>query len=90
MSIKIHLHKTQRTLTNGLEIIEAQGSTVGECLNQLVRQFPGLGEKLFVKKGKLHNHVEIYVNLETAYPDELAKVVKDGDDIHVTMMLAGG
>jgi molybdopterin converting factor small subunit len=90
MSVKVHLHKTQRDLTNGLEMIETEGTTVGECLNQLVRQFPGLKEKLFEKNGKLHNYVEIYLNLESAYPDELARAVKDGDDIHVTVMLAGG
>ena len=36
------------------------------------------------------NIVEVYVNLESAYPDELAKQVKDGDEIHLTYMLAGG
>lgn len=90
MSIKVHLHKTQRGLTNGLEVIETEGATVGACLNQLVGRYPGLKEKLFQPNGKLHNYVEIYLNLETAYPDELAKTVKDGDDIHVTVMLAGG
>ncbi len=90
MSVKIHLHKTLQLLTMGMEIVEAEGGTVGACLSNLVRQFPGLEEKLFDKKGKLLNTIEIYLNLQTAYPDELAKSVKDGDDIHITMMLAGG
>jgi molybdopterin converting factor small subunit len=90
MSINVHLHKTLQSLTNNLEIIETEGKTIGECLDHLIRRFPALEEKLFAKKGTLHNFVEIYLNLETAYPDELAKAVKDGDDIHVTLMLAGG
>jgi molybdopterin converting factor small subunit len=90
MSIKVHLHKTLQCLTNNLEIIETEGKTVGECFDHLISRFPDLREKLFDKKGKLLNHVEIYLNLETAYPDELAKPVKDGDDIHVIMMLSGG
>jgi hypothetical protein len=45
---------------------------------------------LFDKKGKLRNIVEIYVNHESAYPDELKKTVRDGDEIHLTFMLAGG
>lgn len=90
MSIKVHLHKTLRSLTNDLEVIETEGKTVGECFNHLISRFPALREKLFDQKGKLHNHVEIYLNLETAYPDELAKAVKDGDTIHITIMLAGG
>jgi hypothetical protein len=30
------------------------------------------------------------MNLQSAYPNELAKPVKDGDEIHVTLLLAGG
>jgi len=57
---------------------------VGDCLDNLVRQFPVKGEALFDKKGKLARVIEIYVNSKRAYPDELAKPVKDGDNIHIT------
>jgi molybdopterin converting factor small subunit len=87
---KIHIHKTHRQFTNGLEVVEVQGSTVGECLKDLMRQHPGMEKSIFTKNGKLNPVVEIYVNAESAYPDELAKRVKDGDDIHITLMLAGG
>jgi hypothetical protein len=49
-----------------------------------------LESALFDKRGKLNNIVEIYLNLQSAYPDELARQVKDGDEIHVTLMLSGG
>jgi len=90
MSIKINIHKTHRQFTNGLDIVELDGNTVGACLDNLVKQFPGMGNVLFNKKGKLVNVIEIYVNLKSAYPDELARQVKDGDDIHITLMIAGG
>ena len=90
MSVKTHIHKTHRQFTNGLEVVEVDGSTVGECLNHLVGRFPGMEKELFDKKGGLRNIIEIYINLESAYPDELAKHVKDGDEIHITFMLAGG
>ncbi|MBW2606349.1 MAG: ThiS family protein [Deltaproteobacteria bacterium] len=90
MSIKINIHKTHRQFTNGLDIVEVDGNTVGACLDNLVRQFPDMGKVLFNKKGKLVNVIEIYVNLKSAYPDELAKQVRDGDNIHITLMIAGG
>ena len=90
MSIKAHIHKTHRQFTNGLEVVEVDGNTVGECLNHLVKQFPGIEKEILNKNGKLRNIVEIYVNLESTYPDELAKAVVDGDEIHVTLILAGG
>jgi molybdopterin converting factor small subunit len=71
-------------------MIDVEGKTVGECLKNVVKKFPAMESSIFGKNGKLSNVVEIYVNLQSAYPNELAKQVKDGDEIHVTMMLAGG
>ena len=90
MSAKVHLHLTLRQHTNGQEVVEAEGATVGECLKDVIKSFPGLESALFDRRGKLNNVVEIYLNMQSAYPDELAKRVKDGDQIHVTLMLAGG
>lgn len=90
MSVKVNIHRTHRVHTNGLEAVEVEGRTVGECINHLIEQYPGMREGLFDKKGKLLNVVEVYVNSESAYPDELAKSVKDGDEIHLILMLAGG
>jgi molybdopterin converting factor small subunit len=90
MSVKINLHKTHRSYADGLEVVETQGNTVGECLDDLIAQYPELKEKLFDTKGKLRNTIEIYLNMESAYPDELKKKVKPGDEIHLTILLAGG
>ena len=90
MSIKVHLHLTLRRFTNGQEAVDVEGKTVGECLKELVKKFPEVDSSLFDKKGRLLNIVEVYLNLESAYPDELNRPVKDGDDIHLTLMLAGG
>ncbi len=90
MSVKVNIHKTHRTYTDGLEVVEVKGGTVGDCLEHLVQQYPGMKEGLFDKKGKLLNVVEVYVNNESAYPEELARSVKDGDEIHLILMLSGG
>jgi len=90
LGIRVHIHKTHRQFTDGLEVVEVEGRNVGECLKQVVQKYPALREGLFDKKGGLLNVVEVYVNMESAYPEELAKKVSDGDQIHITMMLAGG
>lgn len=90
MGVQVYFHATLRKLVRDQEWVEVAGNTVGQCFNQLVQQYPGLKDKLFDKKGKIHNLVEIYVNQESAYPDELAKGVKDGDKIHITLLLSGG
>lgn len=90
MSVTVNIHKTHRQHVSGLSKVEAEGSTVGQCLDHLVSQYPTLKEALFDKDKKLRNNIEIYVNMKSAYPDELAKAVQDGDEIHITVMLAGG
>jgi molybdopterin converting factor small subunit len=90
MPVRVHIHTTHRQFTNGLEVISVEGNTVGECLSNLVQQYPGMEKALFTKKDKLLNVVEVFVNDASAYPNELSKPVKDGDKITLLVMLAGG
>ena len=90
MPVNVHIHLTHRQFTNGQDVVAVQGTTVGECLNHLVRLYPGMEKALFAKKDKLLNVVEVFVNHAAAYPNELTKPVKDGDEINLLVMLAGG
>ena len=90
MSISVNIHRTHRQYTQGRERVEVAGRTIGECLKYLVDRYPGLSAALFYKNGQLRSHFEIYLNAESAYPDELKKPVSDGDEITITALLAGG
>lgn len=90
MSVKVKIHKTHRQYTDGLEVVEVEGGTVGDCLNHLVQKYPTIKDALFDKKGRLLNVIEVYLNMESTYPEELAKKVKDGDEIQIIVMLSGG
>lgn len=90
MSITVNIHQALRHLTNGQAKVKVNGTNVGECLDDLVQQFPGVKPKIFSKNNKLLNYVDIYVNQESSYPEELAKPVNDNDTISITLMIAGG
>jgi len=90
VSIKIDVSTFLHKYTNGQQVVEVSGSTVGQCLNDLVKQFPSIEPGLFDKNGKLHSYIAIYVNGESTYPEELAKPVKDGDELHVIFLIGGG
>jgi len=102
VSVTVNIHRTHRQFTGGADTVQVEGTSVGRCLEDLIRQFPGMEGALFNGKGRLKNAVEIYLNqesaypdelkkpVESAYPDELKKPVNDGDEIHITLMLAGG
>ncbi len=90
MSIKIDIPSYLQPFTNNMAVVEVNGSTFGGCLDHLVKQFPDIEKKLFDKNGNLFDYVGIYVNGEDSYPDELAKPVKDGDELNILYILGGG
>ena len=90
MSIKIHIHVTHRRHTNGQKTLEVEGNTVAEALKNFVAQYPGMKKELFDKNGKLLHYIEIYLNKVSAYPGELEKPLKDGDELQIITFLAGG
>ncbi len=90
MSIKVKISMCLQRFTNHTEVVEVNGSTVGECLKHLVEQFPLVKERLFDKQGKLFIYVNIYVNEKSVYPEQLAKPVKDGDELSIILMIGGG
>jgi molybdopterin converting factor small subunit len=90
MTIKVNIHTTLRQYTDGLNVLEVEGGTVGKCLENLVQKVPSLKDALFEKNGSLLRTVEILVNGTSAYPDELSTSVVEGDEIHILVMLAGG
>lgn len=90
MPVRVHLHPTHRRFAGGKSEVMVEGATVGACLEALIEQFPALRDVLFDGPVRLQRNIEIYLNMESAYPDELRKPTSDGDRIHVTLMLAGG
>jgi len=90
MSVRVNIHPILAHSTNDQTVVEVKGNTIGQCLDELVKQFPRLKPELFDKDGSLLNYVDVYLNQESAYPDELAKPVKDGDELNIALIIAGG
>ncbi len=90
MGVKIVIPSYLKPFTSNMETLEVNGSTVGGCLHNLTKQFPDMEKKLFTQNGELDSYVGIFVNGEDAYPEELAKPVKDGDELHILYILGGG
>ena len=90
MSVQIDIPPLLRHLTDGATTAKVKGSTVGDCLNHFVKQYPRTKKLLFDKDGKLLRYVEVYVNKVTTYPEELATPVNNGDEISIVYVIAGG
>ncbi len=80
-----------RTHAGGNSEVNADGSTVGEVLEDLIRQFPGIAPNLKSPEGGLHKFVNLYVNDEDIrYLDKLDTKVGEGDQIAILPAVAGG
>jgi len=90
MSTEIELSSIFGRYTNNQLNIKVEGSTVGECLNDLFRQFPDLKKMLLNKEGNLQNAYDVYINGESAYPMEMKKPVRDGDKLNIVFIIHGG
>ena len=90
MSITVKIGPILYQYTGDRGVAEVNGSTVAECLDNLVKQFPDIEKGLFSESGGLLHYVGIWINGEDSYPNELAKPVKDGDELYITYTAAVG
>ncbi|HJX12708.1 MAG TPA: MoaD/ThiS family protein [Dehalococcoidales bacterium] len=91
MSIRVNIFSPRiKQQIKDPDAVEVRGGTVGECLRDLVRQFPGTEAWLFNERGQLLRQVYVYVNAESAWKSDLAAPVKDGDTIIIASLITGG
>ncbi len=91
MSTSIRIPTPLRKLTNGAEIVQADGANVGELLTSLDAKFPGLRERICDEAGQVRRFVNVYLNDEDIrFLNEQATAVKTGDEISIVPAIAGG
>ena len=90
MSITVNISTSLQAYTNTTKTVETEGSTVSECLNHLVEEFPALKERFFDTNGNLFRYYRIYVNKKSIHSDGLVKPIKEGDELSIIRMVGGG
>ncbi len=90
MSLKVKLHPYFQDVAHSSEIVEANGSTVAEIIDDLEKQYPGMKEQLVDKNGRVQGFAEIFVNAEIVHPMGINMPVKNGDEIEILVIVSGG
>jgi molybdopterin synthase sulfur carrier subunit len=90
MRIKVHLYSSLRKYADNREIVEVDGTTVRECLEDLIRQYPSISPVLFDEAGNPMEKVFVSINLESAYREKMTAPVKENDDLYLILIVAGG
>ena len=69
----------------------SKGKDIGELVEDLERQFPGLRERLCDETGDFRKFVNVYLNQEDVrFLEGRQSPVKDGDEVSIVPAIAGG
>jgi hypothetical protein len=91
MGVKIKLfYPALQRLVDSLDELRVEGATVGECLDDLVRQYPDAQGLLFDPRGGLLKPVYVFVNAEGMGKADLAEAVGDKDELILAVLATGG
>ena len=88
MKSRIKLNHVFQPYAGDRETVEVTGSTIRECLNNLIELFPVFKQLLFDDEGILS--VLIMYNGETIVPNEINRPVAGQNEILIFPMVQGG
>jgi len=88
---EVRLPTVLRQHAGGQASVQANGGTVGEVLEDLVRQFPLLAGQVLTNDGAMHKFINVYRNDDDVrYLEKLDTKVSDDDVISILPAVAGG
>jgi molybdopterin synthase sulfur carrier subunit len=89
--VEVRLPTVLRQHAAGQSSVRANGATVGEVFDDLLRQFPLLAGQVVTEDGSLHKFVNVYRNDDDVrFLDSLATPVSEADVITILPAVAGG
>lgn len=90
MSLRVRIPAPMRQHTDGKNQVEADGATVREVLDDLVKRYPGLKERIF-DGDQVRRFVNFSLNGEDVrYLEDMTTATKGGDELDVIPAVAGG
>jgi molybdopterin synthase sulfur carrier subunit len=88
---KIRIPMPLRKLTNDVDIVESDASTLAAAVDGLEVSFPGIKERICDDSGEIRRFVNVYVNGEDVrFLDNLQTPLKAGDEVSIVPAVAGG
>jgi hypothetical protein len=90
MSIDVEISSIFARYTDNRAKLKATGKTVGECLHDLVRQYPDFKNIILDENGNLISSFDVFANGESTYPQTMTRPVKDGDKLDIVLLIQGG
>lgn len=86
--MKVSIPTPLRSYTTGEALVEAEGATLRQLLDDLDRRHPGLRFRVVDEQGRLRQHMRVFLNRSVA--TDLDQAVKAGDEVTLMQALSGG
>jgi molybdopterin converting factor small subunit len=87
----VRIPPTLRAATDGTKLVEVEGTTVQEVVDNLIRRYPGLAGQLLGGDGAVNRFVNVFLNdTDVRHLDGLATAVRDRDSVVLLPAMAGG
>jgi len=91
MAVNVRIPQPLQKITGGKELVEAEGSTVKDLIEDLEKKFPGIKGRICDDAGKVRRFINIYVNEEDIrFSSGDATALKEGDEVSIIPAIAGG
>ena len=91
MPVEVRLPNILRPVVSGEASVRAEGATVRDVFDDLVRRYPGLAPSLLTPEGEMHRHLNVFVNDDDVrYLGKLEAKVGDDDTVTLMPAVAGG
>jgi sulfur-carrier protein len=91
VAVEVRLPTVLRSHAGGASTVRVDGATIGEVLNKLVAEYPGMAGQVLTDDGALHKFVNIYVDDDDVrYLQGLDTPVPDGAEVSILPAVAGG
>jgi sulfur-carrier protein len=91
MSVPVRIPTPLRKLTQNQEIVEVDGLTIRDVIENLEKSYPGLKERICDDENNIRRFVNVFVNDEDIrFLEDASTQVKPGDEVSIVPAIAGG
>ena len=91
MPVTVRIPTILRRHVGDRPVVEGEGATLREVLDDLDRRYPGIKGSILTNDGDLHRFVNLYVNDEDVrFLGSLDTKVQEGDTVSILPAVAGG
>jgi len=86
--VKVRIPTPLRSYTHQQSVVDAQGTTMSDLLDDLDRRFPGIRFRMVDEQGRLRQHMKLWIGQDAV--TDLSTPLSGSDEVTIMQALSGG